>query len=109
MKHSSARNFIARAFGLLKMRWAILRGTTWLSLDIVARMVHACCLIHIFIKKQVGDDGLERVYMRTSSTDSTIPAEQMEEVISSMHLTPEWTNFRSNKAQEMWDNRSRCL
>ncbi|CAN1837263.1 Protein ALP1-like, partial [Linum perenne] len=41
MKHSSSRNVIERAFGLLKMRWAILRDTTWFSPDVVARMVHA--------------------------------------------------------------------
>ncbi|CAN1243188.1 hypothetical protein LINPERPRIM_LOCUS5588 [Linum perenne] len=107
MKHSSARNVIEMAFGLLKMRWAILHDTTWFSPDVVARMVHACCLIHNFIKQEVGVGGIERAYVRTSSTESTIHVEQMEEVISSMQPTPEWTNFRSNKAQEMWDNRPR--
>ncbi|CAN1139949.1 Protein ALP1-like [Linum perenne] len=29
MKHSKARNCIERAFGIIKMRWAILRDTTW--------------------------------------------------------------------------------
>ncbi|CAN1797123.1 Protein ALP1-like [Linum perenne] len=34
MKHSSCRNVIERAFGLLKMRWAILRDITWFSPDV---------------------------------------------------------------------------
>lgn len=29
MRHSQARNVIERAFGLLKLRWAILRSPSW--------------------------------------------------------------------------------
>lgn len=33
MKHSKARNVIERAFGLLKMRWAVLRSNTFYPLE----------------------------------------------------------------------------
>ncbi|CAN0880477.1 Protein ALP1-like [Linum grandiflorum] len=107
MNHSSAKNVIEKAFELLKMRWAILRDTTWFSPDIVARIVHACCLLHNFIKQEVGVDGLERSYIDLSATDPTSTTEQMEEFVSSMQPTPEWIHFRNQKAQEMWQNRSR--
>ncbi|CAN0881594.1 Protein ALP1-like, partial [Linum grandiflorum] len=35
MKHSSARNVIERSFGVLKMRWALLRDTSWYSAKMV--------------------------------------------------------------------------
>ncbi|CAN1292550.1 hypothetical protein LINPERPRIM_LOCUS21630 [Linum perenne] len=52
MKHSFARNVIKIAFGLLKMRWFVLRNTTWFSPEVVGRVVHACCLLHNFIKQE---------------------------------------------------------
>ncbi|CAN1158144.1 hypothetical protein LINPERHAP2_LOCUS21969 [Linum perenne] len=86
MKHSSARNVIERAFG---------------------RIVHACCLLHNFIKQEAGVDALERAYVQHASTGSSAMAEEMEEVSSSMQPSPEWTNFRNQKAQEMWQSRPR--
>ncbi|CAN0918096.1 Putative nuclease HARBI1, partial [Linum grandiflorum] len=108
MKHSSARNVIERAFGLLKMRWGILRDTTWFSPDVVARMVHACCLLHNFIRREVGVDGLEKAFNNRGrwqpNADPPID-EPIEDVISIMQPTPEWTAFRAQKAQELWNNR----
>ncbi|CAN1824997.1 Putative nuclease HARBI1 [Linum perenne] len=107
MKHSSARNVIERTFGILKMRWAILRDTTWFSPDVLSRIVHACCLLHNFIRQEAGIDGLEWNFNHTSSPETIPPPEEMDEVGGSMQPTPEWTNFRNNKAQEMWRNRAR--
>ncbi|CAN1142823.1 hypothetical protein LINPERPRIM_LOCUS26200 [Linum perenne] len=102
MKHSSARNVIERAFDLLKMRWAILRDTTWFSPEIVGRLVHVCCLLHNFIKQEAGVDDLERAYVQYTSS----MAEEMKEVASSMQPSPEWTNFRNQIAQQMWQSRT---
>ncbi|CAN1825636.1 Putative nuclease HARBI1, partial [Linum perenne] len=107
MKHSSARNVIERTFGLLKMRWAILRDTTWFSPDVVSRIVHACCLLHNFIRQEAGVDALERAYTHRSTTEAAYMAEEMDEVSSTMQPTAEWTTFRNQKAQEMWRNRTR--
>ncbi|CAN0918584.1 hypothetical protein LINGRAHAP2_LOCUS30952 [Linum grandiflorum] len=62
MKNASARNVIERIFGILKMRWAILRNVTWFTPREVARIVVACCIIHNFIKKVQGEDYVERTY-----------------------------------------------
>ncbi|CAN1128740.1 Protein ALP1-like [Linum perenne] len=103
MRHSSARNTIERAFGILKMRWAILRDTTWFSTRMVARIVNACCLLHNFIRGEVGADVYERLYV----DEDTQPGSETDasDVISSIQPTREWTEFRQQLAQEMWENR----
>ncbi|CAN1191854.1 Protein ALP1-like [Linum perenne] len=73
MKHSKARNCIERAFGIIKMRWAILRDTTWFSVDVVADIVNACCLLHNFIKREQGVDVFERLYASTEHANVTNP------------------------------------
>ena len=53
MKHSSARNVIERAFGLLKGRWAILRGKSYYPVDVQCRTIMACCLLHNLINREM--------------------------------------------------------
>ncbi|CAN1248262.1 hypothetical protein LINPERPRIM_LOCUS6666, partial [Linum perenne] len=72
MKHSSARNVIERAFG---------------------RIVHACCLLHNFIKREVGMDDLERAYLQRAAMNSVSNVEEVEEAVSFMQPTPEWSQF----------------
>ncbi|CAN1240095.1 Protein ALP1-like [Linum grandiflorum] len=107
LRHSSARNVIERAFGVLKKRWAILRDTTWFSPEVVSRMVHACCLLHNFIRKEVGVDLLEKSFNDFSPPDMGSTIEEMDEFIPSMLPSEEWTMFRNQLAQEMWQNRTR--
>ncbi|XP_057491897.1 protein ANTAGONIST OF LIKE HETEROCHROMATIN PROTEIN 1-like [Actinidia eriantha] len=59
MKHSSARNVIERCFGLLKIRWAILRTTSYYPIKTKSRIIIACCLIHNLIKHEMAVDPLE--------------------------------------------------
>ncbi|CAN1842262.1 hypothetical protein LINPERHAP1_LOCUS36794 [Linum perenne] len=86
MKHASARNVIERAFG---------------------RIVHACYLLHNFIKQEASVDALERAYLQQPSIISLSMAEEMDEMASSMQPSPKWTNFRNRKAQQMWQSRTR--
>ncbi|CAN1316271.1 Protein ALP1-like [Linum perenne] len=104
MKHASARNTIERAFGVLKMRWAILRDTTWFSTRVVTQIINACVLLHNFIKREQGVDIFERNY-RDSEPDFHETADV--ELISTVQPSTEWTKFRNNLAVEMWENRSR--
>uniref|UniRef100_A0A9I9EHF9 DDE Tnp4 domain-containing protein n=1 Tax=Cucumis melo TaxID=3656 RepID=A0A9I9EHF9_CUCME len=53
MKHSSARNVIERAFGLLKGRWAILRGKSYYPVDVQCRTIMVCCLLHNLINREM--------------------------------------------------------
>ncbi|KAL4034852.1 hypothetical protein IC575_003521 [Cucumis melo] len=53
MKHSSARNVIERAFGVLKGRWAILRGKSYYPLQVQCRTILACALLHNLINREM--------------------------------------------------------
>ncbi|KAL0454243.1 UNVERIFIED_CONTAM: hypothetical protein Slati_0763500 [Sesamum latifolium] len=59
LKHSSARNVIERTFGLLKVRWGILRSQSFYPIDIQSKIIIACCLLHNFIRNEMPDDPLE--------------------------------------------------
>ncbi|CAN1149443.1 hypothetical protein LINPERHAP2_LOCUS17026 [Linum perenne] len=87
MKHSKARNCIERAFGIIKMRRAILRDTTWFRVDVVADIVNACCLLHNFIKREEGVDVYERLYDSMEHTNVTNPG-VMEDVESISTIQP---------------------
>ncbi|XP_059638952.1 uncharacterized protein LOC132281246 [Cornus florida] len=56
MKHSSARNVIDRCFGLLKMRWAIMRSPSFYSTTTQTRIILACCLLHNLIRMEFTQD-----------------------------------------------------
>ncbi|KAL0406199.1 UNVERIFIED_CONTAM: hypothetical protein Slati_3933800 [Sesamum latifolium] len=59
LKHSSARNIIERTFGLLKVRWAILRSPSYYPIKIQNRIIMACCLLHNFIRSEMPEYPLE--------------------------------------------------
>ena len=53
MKHSSARNVIERAFGVLKSRWAILQGKSYYPVKAQCWTILACCLLHNLINREM--------------------------------------------------------
>ncbi|CAI0384233.1 unnamed protein product [Linum tenue] len=104
MKHAASRNVIERIFGILKMRFAILRKATWFTPKEVSRIVIACCIIHNFIKKEYGVDEIERTYPDTEPEQH--PSADLESIEgTSMQPCAAWTQFRNDKATFMWDNR----
>ncbi|XP_020106665.1 protein ALP1-like [Ananas comosus] len=58
-KHSSARNVIERCFGLLKERWAILRGKSYYPTKVACRIISVCALLHNHIRREMPVDPLE--------------------------------------------------
>ncbi|MFQ6645287.1 hypothetical protein Gotur_020155 [Gossypium turneri] len=49
MKHASVGNVSKRWFGLLKLRWGILRSPSFYPVMVYNRIIIACCLLHDFI------------------------------------------------------------
>ncbi|KAL0559197.1 hypothetical protein IC582_003789 [Cucumis melo] len=77
MKHSSARNVIERAFGVLKGPWVILRGNSYYPLQVQCRTILACALLHNLINREMTycddvddeDEGDSTYAMTTASED----------------------------------------
>ncbi|KAL0284779.1 UNVERIFIED_CONTAM: hypothetical protein Sangu_2808700 [Sesamum angustifolium] len=60
LEHSSVHNVIERTFGLLKVRWGILRSQSFFPVKVQNRIILACCMIHNFLRNEMVDDSLER-------------------------------------------------
>ncbi|XP_074336754.1 uncharacterized protein LOC141673925 [Apium graveolens] len=102
MRHSQARNVIERCFGLLKMRWGILRNITWYSRKTVGRIILACALMHNFIRTYMNSDPLEHL-LRDNMEDLD------ENFIGHMESSNAWSTFRNNLAHEMYNAHLRQL
>ncbi|KAL8487679.1 hypothetical protein ACS0TY_024121 [Phlomoides rotata] len=59
MKHTQARNVVERTFGLLKIRWGILRRSSWYPIKTANQIIMACCFIHNYIRMEMDVDPLE--------------------------------------------------
>ncbi|KMS99984.1 hypothetical protein BVRB_1g018230 [Beta vulgaris subsp. vulgaris] len=95
MKHSQARNVIERCFGLLKMRWGILRHTTWYPRKTVSRIILACALVHNFIRTYMSVDPMEYLLDDNMEDDG--------DNIEIMETSATWNAFRQELANEMYN------
>ena len=99
MKHSSARNVIERAFGVLKGRWAILRGKSYYPLQVQCRTILACALLHNLINREMTycDDVEDE-----DEGDSTYATTTASEDIQYIETTNEWSQWRDELAESMF-------
>lgn len=100
MKHSSARNVIERCFGILKARWGVLRDNSYYPVDLKNRIIMACCLLHNFIRQEMPIDPFE---YENELDEGTGDLGEAEDNIQSIGTSNEWTEFRNNLAQSMFD------
>lgn len=105
LRHSSARNAIERTFGLLKKRWAILRTASFYDLKTQVRIINACCILHNFVREDMPIDPLlfEVDHELANSSTSEDNDSNLEEHIRVVRTTSEWTTFRDNLAQQMFE------
>uniref|UniRef100_A0A0V0IE85 Putative ovule protein n=1 Tax=Solanum chacoense TaxID=4108 RepID=A0A0V0IE85_SOLCH len=99
MKHARARNVIERAFGLLKGRWGILRSPLWYSVKVHNRIISACCLIHNFIRREMEADPLD------VEMEFHMENQHEHDNINTIEASDEWTTWRDELAQSMWNER----
>ncbi|GFY85311.1 hypothetical protein Acr_04g0000490 [Actinidia rufa] len=105
MNHSAARNVVERCFGVLKMRWGILRSYSYYPIRTQCRIVTACCLLHNFIKQEMSIDPVEHEYdMLELHNMHNVPPEDPEDHTTQVKTTNEWTEIRDNLATQMLRN-----
>ncbi|KAL4026637.1 hypothetical protein IC575_015073 [Cucumis melo] len=99
MKHSSTRNVIERAFGILKGVWAILRGKSYYPLQVQCCTILACALLHNLINREMTycedvDD--------VDEGDSTYATTTASEDIQYIETTNEWSQWRDDLAESIF-------
>ncbi|XP_061357670.1 protein ALP1-like [Gastrolobium bilobum] len=82
-RHAQARNVIERTFGLLKMRWAILRSPSFYPVKTHNRIIIACCLLHNLIRREMDIDPLE-IELGNMSIDEEVD-EELHDSIDTIH------------------------
>ncbi|XP_009359457.1 protein ALP1-like [Pyrus x bretschneideri] len=100
MKHAQARNIIERCFGLLKMRWSILRGPSFFPIKTQFRIMTACCLLHNLIRRHMSADPIENEILNLDESESS---DDDEDMIDSVQPTQEWTAWRNTLAMNMYN------
>ena len=103
MKHSAARNVIERSFGVLKMRFAILRSPSFYPIKTQCRIVTACCLLHNLIKREMTDDPVEVEY-DAEERRRVNEVEVDDDNITVIDSSNEWTAGRDALAAAMYNH-----
>ncbi|XP_057791972.1 uncharacterized protein LOC131008888 [Salvia miltiorrhiza] len=101
MRHTKARNCIERAFGIMKMRWGILRSTTYYPVKVQNRLIMACFLLNNFIRSQMVNDPLEQQFDDIANMEAEAGPD-VDEFVDSVEVSREWNASRDAIAQGMW-------
>ncbi|KAL0429056.1 UNVERIFIED_CONTAM: hypothetical protein Sradi_0531600 [Sesamum radiatum] len=98
LKHSSASNVIERAFGLLKVRWAVLRSPSYYPIKTQNKIILACCLLHNFIRAEMPNDPFELEIIEPPECG----VESNVGYISSIDHSNSWSTWRDDLASSMY-------
>ncbi|KAA0063753.1 putative nuclease HARBI1 [Cucumis melo var. makuwa] len=104
IKHSSAQNVIEREFGLLKGRWAILRGKSYYPVDVQCRTIMACCLLHNLINREMTNSEIIDDLDEADSTYATTGGDE----INYIEASNEWSEWRDQLAHTMFSDWELC-
>ncbi|XP_057774908.1 uncharacterized protein LOC130993865 [Salvia miltiorrhiza] len=103
MRHTKARNVIERAFGILKMRWGILRSATYYPIKVQNRLIMACFLLHNFIRTEMEVDPIEQVWDDIAHQNDDDEPQDVE-FVDVVESSSEWNRWRDDLATSMWHN-----
>ncbi|MFQ6635956.1 hypothetical protein Gotur_012564 [Gossypium turneri] len=98
MKHASAHNVIERCFGLLKLRWGILRSPSFFPVRVHNRIIIACCLLHNFIRTYMSLDPIE-VELGEGLPSNVIDDDEPN--IVNIHPSDAWATWRMELDNQM--------
>ncbi|KAA0062745.1 retrotransposon protein [Cucumis melo var. makuwa] len=99
LEHSSTRNVIERAFGVLNCRWAILHGKSYYPLQVQCRTILACCLLHNLINEEMTYcDDVDNVDEGDSTYATTIATEDIHYI----KTTNEWSQWHDELIESMF-------
>ncbi|KAG8379503.1 hypothetical protein BUALT_Bualt07G0095200 [Buddleja alternifolia] len=100
MCHSKARNVIERTWGMMKMRWAVLRSHAFYPIKTQNHIVMACCLLHNFIRMEMPIDPLDHLfpdgYVNNGDADDNV------DFIDIVESSTEWSNWRDSIANAIY-------
>ncbi|XP_057803759.1 uncharacterized protein LOC131019093 [Salvia miltiorrhiza] len=102
LRHSKARNAIERAFGILKMRWGILRSPSFYPIRVQNRIIMACFLINNFIRKEMPIDPIEEQLDAMPPQNGAMLEEAPDEFVEQVESSPQWQEARNALAESMW-------
>ncbi|CAA0841292.1 Unknown protein, partial [Striga hermonthica] len=94
LRHARARNIIERAFGVLKMRWAVLRSKTYFDIRTQNKIILACCLLQNFIRATMHLDPMENEGDNMMNRQRNSEAHDPFDYVDVVEPTTEWTNMR---------------
>ncbi|XP_052479088.1 uncharacterized protein LOC128034576 [Gossypium raimondii] len=101
MKHVSARNVIERCFGLLKLRWGILRSPSFYPVRVHNRIIIACCLLNNFIRTHMSIDPIEAEVGEGLPTINVVDDDEPN--ITNIHPSDAWATWSMELANQMFD------
>ncbi|KAA0059918.1 retrotransposon protein [Cucumis melo var. makuwa] len=105
MKHSSARNVIERAFGVLKGRWAILLAKSYYPLQVQCHTILTCCLLHNLINREMTYcDDVDDVDEGNSAYATTTTTEDVHYI----ETKNEWSQWHDELAKSMFTDWQLC-
>ncbi|XP_042051511.1 uncharacterized protein LOC121796797 [Salvia splendens] len=105
MRHTKARNVIERSFAVMKMRWGILRSSSFYPIEVQTSLIIACFLLHNFIRSQMEVDPLEEeIDLQADDGDGNESDGDEDGPAYIDHIEPStaWTKKRDDLAAAMW-------
>lgn len=104
MRHTKARNVIERAFGIMKMRWGILRSASYYPVKVQNRLIMACFMLHNFIRAEMEFDPIE---IEIDELGAEVAYEEHavdDDFVDAIEATGVWNSFRDELAKAMWQS-----
>ncbi|XP_057768669.1 uncharacterized protein LOC130988742 [Salvia miltiorrhiza] len=101
LRHDKAQNVIELAFGILKMRWAALRSSTYYPIKIQIRLMMACVLLDNFIRSNMAIDPVEQQYDLLLQ-ELEITNDEPKDFVDTINSSQAWNAEMDALAQTMW-------